>query len=102
MTEHTPGPWLAERHGAVTAEVNGRRRQVAAFVGDAAMHGDATVDADAIRDANARVGAAAPAMLEALEALVYWHRQPYDRHIDESWWQAAEEAVYAARHGATP
>lgn len=70
MSAHTPGPWFAERHGIVTADVGGHRRQVASTTGDAVMHGDASVSVVEIQMANARLAAAAPDLLAACLASV--------------------------------
>lgn len=70
MSRHTPGPWVAERHGGITALVDGQRRQVAAAVGAAVMHGDTTTDVMALQAANAALLAAAPELLEALRFFV--------------------------------
>lgn len=66
---HTPGPWQAERHGVVTAMVNGHRRQVASVQGDAVMHSDPSLDVVELQRANAALIAAAPRLLAALENL---------------------------------
>jgi hypothetical protein len=68
VSDHTPGPWFAERHGIVTADVGGHRRQVASTTGDAVMHGDPNTNVIELQMANARLAAAAPEMLEALYA----------------------------------
>lgn len=67
MSAFTPGPWRAEKHGLITAEVNGVRRQVASVQGDAVMHGDPSVDVVSLQQANANLIAAAPALLAALK-----------------------------------
>lgn len=67
--KHTPGPWTAERHGGVTAVVDGRRVQVAAAMGQGPMYGPSETDVVAIQSANARLIAAAPELLEALRCL---------------------------------
>ena len=72
MSAHTPGPWFAERHGIVTADVGGHRRQVASTTGDAVMHGDVSVSVVEIQMANARLIAAAPDLLAALCGLTTW------------------------------
>ena len=91
MTGHTPGPWRAERHGAVTAFVNGKRRQVASAQGDAIEHADPSVGVVELQAANVRLIAAAPEMLDTLEGLT----ANYDAHgfADESWWQAARDVI---------
>lgn len=66
-TAHTPGPWKAERHGIVTAFVAGHRRQVAAMTGEAVMHSDVPNVIEG-QMANARLAAAAPALLDAVTA----------------------------------
>ena len=63
MSKHTPGPWKIT-HTAL----NGYR------VSDSTGWGVAVVLKDTNDDANARLIAAAPQMLEALEACAaYWH-----------------------------
>jgi hypothetical protein len=76
-TKHTPGPWRVERFGAVMAQADGRRCQVALVTGDPAPVSEPD-DAVATREANACLIAAAPEMLAALEALTdpeghIWH-----------------------------
>lgn len=65
MSAFTPGPWRAEKHGLITAEVSGVRRQVASVQGDAVMHGDPSVDVVSLQQANAK-----PMALWGVEALV--------------------------------
>lgn len=67
MSAHTPGPWYCERHGVITADVAGHRRQVASTTGDAVMHGDPSTDVISLQMANARLIAAAPELLAALQ-----------------------------------
>ncbi len=67
--KHTPGPWIAERFGCVTAIVDGRRVQVAAAMGQGPMYGPPETPVTEISAANARLIAAAPELLEALRAL---------------------------------
>ena len=68
---HTPGPWLAERHGAVTAVVDGVRRQVASTTPDPLFNDpDAANTSAALQMTNARLIAAAPEMLAELEAII--------------------------------
>ena len=63
MSKHTPGPWKTTH-----SEVNGYR------VSDSTGWGVAVVLKDTNDEANARLIAAAPQMLEALEACAaYWH-----------------------------
>jgi hypothetical protein len=69
MSTHTPGPWFAERHGIVTADVGGHRRQLASTTGDAVMHGDPEVSVIEIQMANAHLIAAAPDLLLILKTL---------------------------------
>lgn len=70
MTHPTPGPWLCERHGIVTAEVGGVRRQVASTTGDAVMHGDPSQSVVDIQMANAHLLSAAPDLLAALSSIL--------------------------------
>jgi hypothetical protein len=70
MSDHTPGPWFAERHGIVTADVGGHRRQVASTTGDAVMHGDPNTNVIELQMANARLIAAAPELLDCLNLAI--------------------------------
>jgi len=77
MNKHTPGAWeLNERHGGVIY-VEGIGNTVAI------CHDDGFDIDHAEAEANARLIAAAPQMLEALEACAdYWHikHNPGDEH----------------------
>lgn len=70
MTKHTAGPWKAEAFGAVTTMVQGIRRRVASTVRDAVMHSDPRTNVVDLQAANARLIAAAPELLEALEKAI--------------------------------
>lgn len=67
ITAHTPGPWFAEKHGAVTAQIANTRRQVATTIGEVAMHDDRGLAVTEIQQANAALMAAAPDLLAACE-----------------------------------
>ena len=72
MSKHTPGPWKTTH-----SEVGGYR------VSDSTGWGVAVVLKDTNDEANAHLIAAAPQMLEALEACAdYWHikHNPGDEH----------------------
>lgn len=66
MSKHTPGPWLFDRERGFIIDANG---EVIAFV-SRVMHG--------LYPENASMLAAAPEMLEALEAMI----SPWDGYTD--------------------
>lgn len=97
MSGHTQGPWLA-------TERSGYREILARHEGDwygrKLSHAVAYVDTEleeAEQDANARLIAAAPAMLEALVALV----DSFEKHRPKELWDNARAAIAAAT-GKTP
>lgn len=71
MSAYTSGPWYVERFGIIVTEIDGIRRQLASTTGDVVTHGDPSTDVVALQQANAALIAAAPELLEALEALMY-------------------------------
>lgn len=106
---HTPGPWSHAGQGAVVAEVDGHKRQVACVTGAAAMHGPVDLPASQIRDANARLIAEAPEMLALLERAVAGLSQGACLTCDDrgsgrdidcpgcAWISEAEDAILRAR-----
>ena len=94
--KHTPGPWYAERHGGVSADVGGVRRQVAAATGDAIMHGDPAISLGSIQAANARLIAAAPELLEALLRVLMWAPRSTEAACEQDY-AAARAAIAKAR-----
>ena len=81
---HTPGPWSADVHvprGSADAEwrIHGGRELVA------------IVNDDEYTEANARLIAAAPEMLEALQHFVWWT----DTYAEHPWFLALNEAERA-------
>ena len=67
-TQHTPGPWILSRHGAV---IGGVTRQYTNGVGqDQIAMACHMQDGNGDQHANARLIAAAPDLLEALECLM--------------------------------
>lgn len=98
--KHTPGPWSAERWGVITSDVAGHRRQVAAVTGDATMHDPQDASAAEVRDANARLIAAAPALLEALEGMLAIVADShgvagYHRNDESAGWDEFDEVATA-------
>lgn len=87
-TKHTPGEWYIDADGNVSAD-----DKTVALVYRHNLHAVAGED-----DANARLLAAAPEMLEALEALIERARQWPETFAAEV--QQAEKAVRKARGGA--
>ena len=69
MTTHTPGPWFTKREGFSTVYVDAR-------IGGGLLQEVASVGPQEggiqQQDANARLIAAAPELLEALDSLMYW------------------------------
>lgn len=109
MSKHTPGPWRYALDGdsnndmrhAVLANVNDLWVAACYRSGTTAKH-DSSPEADQEAEANARLIAAAPAMLEALENMTAIVRigypksnSPLDKQI-----RAAEAAIKAAKGGA--
>lgn len=88
MSGHTPGPWVAERFGSITAVVAGARRQVASATGDAVVHGPATLSTTSIQEANARLIAAAPELdlLKVEELHVGAHSRLHEIHHHRLLW----------------
>lgn len=69
MSGHTPGPWVARQSGSFTFQafdIEGRGRLVTCLSGSIYT----TAEQDEAMAADARLIAAAPEMLEALEAVV--------------------------------
>lgn len=91
MTKHTPGPWKVEMKTMVMA---GRRSICSA--GGYSQNFD-TEKVAAENQANARLIAAAPDMLEALEAYIrVWGQPPVDRFSYDSAWEDAWKKARAA------
>lgn len=87
----TPGPWEANSRLTI-ADTNGE------FIADAAQvqfgeGGEYSLDT---AEWNARLIAAAPAMLEALQNLV----NSFEKHRPKEYWDAARAAITAALGGA--
>jgi hypothetical protein len=95
MSAFTPGPWQAEKHGLITAEVNGVRRQVASAQGDAVMHGDPSIDVVTLQQSNARLIAAAPDLLEALEGLRLDDWMTYEGNLEASGYASVDALKFA-------
>jgi hypothetical protein len=68
MSEHTPGPWLAARNQSYWEIIPKNKRENDPFaIGDVCPSDPENPDSG-LQEANARLIAAAPEMLEALEA----------------------------------
>ena len=93
-TKHTPGPWTTPGTDGIDrvicATVKGQRRTIAHAY---APHRDQENAAE-IRDANARLIAAAPALLDALRSLVEW--EGIMGGFDSTRWDEARQAIAAA------
>ena len=90
MSNHTPGPWTFNGRtvrGPHPKDPEGRTRIVAEAIWDRGTYVD---DAEA----NARLIAAAPELLEALEALVLDESKEY---IPTRLWDAARAAIAKAK-----
>ena len=90
MSEHTPGPWKIERHYSpgyknISAEKHTALAQVVWCMEDE--------DRSPECEANAHLIAAAPELLEALEALVLDESKEY---IPTRLWSAARAAIEKA------
>lgn len=76
MNKHTPGPWMTlhqrsqKRHAILTDNAAGPLQMVIAYTDN-----HSTLTTDEYQAANARLIAAAPAMLDALAYVVNWHRE---------------------------
>jgi hypothetical protein len=78
MSKHTPGPWEANSADNIYAAVNGRKEMIAKCCDLPCIGGHDDVAAQRARDmeiANARLIAAAPELLAALENIVAWMEQ---------------------------
>ena len=85
---HTPGPWESKQESAyVPAQVWADGRQLAEVYGEDR----------ATRAANARLIAAAPELLEALEALLIGHEEGA---TPSEWFEQARAAIRKAKGGA--
>ena len=103
MSEHTPGPWEAsEGVPSDIWHVDMPDRQFSITVSRGGDDWDMTVEEV---QANARLIAAAPDMLAALEALVKWGERPVSNHpaakhyCDSGVWNAAIDAIEKAKAG---
>ena len=95
---NTPGPWWVYNEGSrfpgIEARLNGRNFSVVVYGNDKEIEGvKGRTHAEAL--ANARLIAAAPALLEALEYLVEWSADRGPGHWPE--WDAAAAAIAAAK-----
>lgn len=100
-TKHTPGPWVqhpgAPKNAAVIArELPNHRRTVVGVIPSHLEFGNAAVTDWAEQEANARLIAAAPEMLAALERVLQamTRVELSDSSLQE--WRAAKAAVRAA------
>lgn len=92
-TKHTPGPWLAVAESAV--QCGFKRHHISAKDGDCFMYVAKALDigsSKAEREANARLIAAAPDMLEALQNI-----ENDDKHMPESAWILIQSAIAKAK-----
>lgn len=88
--KHTPGPWSADPEGAHAVSIEGADGSVVCDV-----HGAAD---DPLCEANAKLIAAAPALLEALRQILEWASLPHDDtpgNTAEAIRQEAREALTA-------
>lgn len=93
-TAHTPGPWLVYNEAARFPGIDGRNSSVVVYGTDNELEGvKGRTHAEAL--ANARLIAAAPELLEALEYLVEWSADRGPGHWPE--WDAARAAIAAAK-----
>lgn len=94
---HTPGPWEAtERHDY--REVLAPRKN-ASWYGRSGVWAVAYMDTDldeAVQDANARLIAAAPDLLEALETAMQWIKAWDVGFLFDEEWAADEAKIRAA------
>jgi hypothetical protein len=91
MSEHTPGPWgVGDGYGSQWGEVLSEYHRVK--VVGRQDHGTGTLTALALNDDDARLIAAAPEMLEALENL-----ENYAGQIPASAWELVQDAIAKAR-----
>lgn len=94
-TKHTPGPWHADAAGQITAQADASLPlldyQVALTVAPVAG-----TKGREIREANARLIAAAPELLEALQSIAeYWNRDQNETAMADACWHAIKTAMAA-------
>ena len=95
--QHTPGPWKVKAHS--TAVLAGRK-QICSNVNAASVLPVNIVEDHKIAEANARLIAAAPCLLKALQKFVLKHRHTYG--LDGAWDEEitmAEKAIAKATEG---
>ena len=98
MTKHTPGPWSTHREGFSTVYVEARLRQ--GVIQEVAACGPTEAGQEQ-QEANARLIAAAPELLDALEMVIKEQAPSYHECIDdgepECAWCIARKAMAKAR-----
>ena len=96
-TKHTPGPWKANFVISGAAYIFGGDRNFARVFNE--------WQDEANREANARLIAAAPELLEALESIAeFWNRDQNEKAMIGACWHAIEtaEAAIAKAKGEQP
>lgn len=89
-TQHTPGPWFADGHYICSAEPDIYARQIAVTCDDG-------ITGNSERIANARLIAAAPELLEALNGLFEQCSMIHKQWGDGDNTRAADAAIAAGR-----
>lgn len=97
--KHTPGPWVASHNSWETSTVYADGRVVAECLIDADVSEENQHELEPIKEANARLIAAAPELLEALQEVIAISDRKHDA------WDKAKAAIARAtgdQHGRTP
>lgn len=92
MSGHTPGPWAVTKDKPRKVTANGVLICTAVLRNSATTKQNAAGKGQEEAKANARLIAAAPALLEALVALV----DSFEKHRPKELWDAARAAIAAA------
>ena len=88
MSKHTPGPWTHEGYGGITGTENGRKYNVACVY--------LRIPAGR-QEANARLIAAAPDLLDALEGIIGYFDSENSVSVSQATIKASSDEIKAAR-----
>ena len=102
MSKHTPGPWAQhtprspKETALIVRELPNHKRTVVAVIPDHREFGTASVTNYHEMDANARLVAAAPELLVALDAMTYYFQQYENDGTAKRLFQTARAAIEKA------